>query len=596
MPFGWKLTAVTGLFFGIVFICAGVSMDQHLEAQALRDLEASLFRQAGMLSFAIHPDQIVPAGREGLQTLVEEAAVRTGDRVTVVDVDGRVLADSAVARDRVSLMENHKTRPEIQSALSGKPDSRIRKSATLKKEMFYAAYPVRGPAGVAGVIRLSMEIEAVENLFAAVRRPVFVTFMLGLFLVMGLGALLGRSFAVRFSKILSAASRYAQGDLSEKILIGGDDELKTLAHSLNLMVAALKRRIGENESEKSKLAAILGSMEEGVLAVNRDRRIVLANASAEEIFEISPGAATGKSLISLVKKPRIDEMMAEAVLKGTRVADEIELLRDETKHLRVSAVGMGETEDICGILVLSDITHIRRLEKMRRDFVANVSHELRTPLTSIRGFVETLLGGAMEDPASREKFLRIMEDDTRRLGRLIDDLLELSRLEARQAPLNLVSLDIADEAKSALESFEPRLVERGLRVQNHLAEKRLPFVRADRDRIRQVLINLIDNAIKFNREQGSVILGGEVRDGFLRITVEDTGIGIPAEAVGRAFERFFRVDKARSREAGGTGLGLAIVKHIVESHGGEVFCSSVPDKGTKFSFTLPLRGAADSIL
>jgi len=415
--------------------------------------------------------------------------------------------------------------------------------------------------------------------------------LLGSAVIFLMGLVWGKRFSRRVNGISHAASRFAQGDVTGKIFVEGDDELRTLAHSVNQMVSSLKRRMAENESERAKLTAILEHMGEGVIAVNEARQVLLANSSAEEIFDVPRGTGPGKSLLTLTKKPRLDEMMAHAIERGASVSGEIELVRDESKTLQASALGIGRNaESVSGILVLSDITQIRRLENLRREFVANVSHELRTPLTSIRGFVETLLGGALRDAATSERFLRMMEDDSRRLERLIDDLLELSRLEARQAPLQLKAVDLAREAGQVMEGFGKRLKEKNIAVENRMASKKIPAVNADQDRVRQVLLNLVDNAIKFNRDGGRIALDAEALDGRVCVVVEDTGIGIPEEAVARTFERFFRVDKARSRDAGGTGLGLAIVKHIVEAHGGEVACESVLGRGSKFSFTLPVEG------
>lgn len=290
----------------------------------------------------------------------------------------------------------------------------------------------------------------------------------------------------------------------------------------------------------------------------------------------------------MTKKPQIDEMMAESIRSEKSFQREIEIIRPEAKALRAYFLWVGSIEEeICGILVLTDITQIKKLENLRREFVANVSHELRTPLTSIRGFIETLLHGALEDPETGKRFLKMVDEDARRLERLIGDLMEISKLEAKQTPLHKERLSLETETAHAAESLRPLLTEKKISLHNHLEGKKLPQVFADSDKLQQILVNLLDNAIKFNKTGGEIHIEAEEEAGFVKVLVKDTGMGIPAEAVGRLFERFYRVDKARSREVGGTGLGLSIVKHLAEAHGGIAGCESEPGAGSTFFFTIP---------
>lgn len=349
------------------------------------------------------------------------------------------------------------------------------------------------------------------------------------------------------------------------------------------------------------LLIILNSMVEGVVAVSKEKEVLMANLSASSIFRISPENAAGRSLIEFVKNEEIERLVDEVLENHNLSSREIELNRPAKMVLKVNALGHVDGQsDIGAILVFHDMTEIRRLENLRKDFVANVSHELKTPLTSIKGFIETLLSGALRDPVRAEPFLRMMEEDAERLTRLIDRLLELSKIESGEIVLKKEELDPWREVEKILALFQPRLAAEKIEVIQKIPSDGNIRVLADRDALKQIFTNLIDNAVKFNRKGGQITIDvavphpsplpageGRVRGTFVEISIEDNGIGIPEKDLPRVFERFYRVDKTRSREAGGTGLGLAIVKHLVEAHGGRVSCNSEPGKGSRFSFTLP---------
>ncbi len=397
-----------------------------------------------------------------------------------------------------------------------------------------------------------------------------------------------RSFVGKIRKISHAAQRLSRGDLNEKISITEGREFQALASAMNHIASTLKTRIGESEGERAKLFAILDNMAEGVIAVDDQKQVLILNPSAARIFGARREKNLGHSLIQSVQSHQMDEMMDQALAERTMVSAEIEIDYPHEAVLKVSAVGLTKpTGGVSGILVLYDVTQMRKLENLRREFVANVSHELRTPLTSIRGFVETLLSGAYRDPEKAKEFLKIMDEDSSRLGRLIDDLLDLSKFESKQAPLQKTKLDAAAEIEKTLAVFLPRLEEKKIAVKKKFEPANLK-IQADPDRLRQVLVNLLDNAIKFSREGGTIQIETEKKSKFLCVSIQDDGAGIPADSIPRIFERFYRVDKARNRDLGGTGLGLAIVKHIVEAHGGSAACESELGKGSRFSFTLPL--------
>jgi len=351
---------------------------------------------------------------------------------------------------------------------------------------------------------------------------------------------------------------------------------------------ALQKKIAALEGEILKNSAILHYMSEGVIGVDRSQRILIINPGAESILHLPASSAKGKTLLEVTHETEAERLMTQALETSRYQTGEIELTYPEPKVLRASAMGLPENVgELCGILVFYDITPLRKLENIRREFVANVSHELRTPLTSISGFIETLLGGALKDTARSESFLKMMQEDTQRLTRLIQDLLNLSRIESREIPLNLEPLDLKREIEKTMEGLQPHLEEKKIKMEMIFPDA-LPKVLADADKFKQVLLNLLDNAIKFNKPQGQIKIQGISIGRFVEISIRDTGIGIPPEATDRIFERFYRVDKSRTSDSGGTGLGLSIVKHIVEAHGGKVRCDSIFGKGSTFFFTLPL--------
>ncbi len=418
----------------------------------------------------------------------------------------------------------------------------------------------------------------------------FLGFALGLLLSILLTAWRKSRRLEKISQIAGTVEHYQKGEWNPSVLIGTDRELRLLVRVMNKMASSLKVRVAEAEAEKAKFSAILVNMEEGVIAVSRAKEVLMINPKAERIFHAA-SRLPGKSLIEVVRDEKIDEMMDQALSAQASFSEEIELSGPERKWLKVNVIGLPQGEGVCGILVFYDVSTIRKLENMRREFVANVSHELKTPLTSLHGFIETLLDGAYRNPERSEAFLKMMREDAGRLGRLIDELLELSKIESNQVNLSMESLSIEEEVNKALAVFEKPLSEKKINLEHRISKPGLPLVLADRDRLRQILLNLLDNAIKFNREGGRIILKADLAGEHMKISIEDTGIGIPESSIPRVFERFYRVDKARSKEMGGTGLGLSIVKHLVELHGGRVHCESQTGKGSTFSFTLPIASA-----
>ncbi len=420
-----------------------------------------------------------------------------------------------------------------------------------------------------------------------------------LFIILPLSVLLAWLLYQRvigpLNEIIAAARDMARGNLDRELHIYTQDEIGELARSINDMARQLRNTIDMITDERNRARAILDSMADGVIALDREGRVLLINPVVEEIFDLRQETCLGKKILGVIRNYDVERLLRKALETQKPTSEEVKIFGagSDPRIFRLHATPLkGSNRETGGVVVvLRDITERKKLEQMRTEFVANVSHELRTPLTSIKGFLETLLDGAMNDPKTSRQFLEIMSQETERLTRLVDDLLDLSKIEERRVvhrwqPVNLV--DIINRVASL---FRPQAKEKALTLSLEVPRD-LPSVYGDPDMLAQVLINLLDNAIKYTPPRGSVTIRAMVLEDQLRVEVEDTGIGIPAESLPRIFERFYRVDKARSRELGGFGIGLAIVKHIIRAHGGKIEVESTPGKGSLFYFTLPLAEPA----
>ncbi len=366
---------------------------------------------------------------------------------------------------------------------------------------------------------------------------------------------------------------------------------RSLGRTIHQISDQLQQGVQELQSQRNQAQAILDSMVEAVVALDREGGVLWLNGSAQRLFEVTTDQARGKRLLEVFRQPALDELVREGLASRQPTVREVRVFSPREAMIRFQVAPCeGGEQGATLVLVAQDVTEVRRLEQMRREFVGNVSHELKTPLTSIRGLVETLLSGALEDPANNRRFVTLIDEDATRLSRLIDDLLQLSEIESKAVPLRLERVNIAVLLDDIQTSFGQRMKERRLACEIEIPPD-TPAVQADPDRLRQVFVNLLDNAIKFTPEGGRIRLSARPRGPMLDISVSDTGVGIPEQDLPRIFERFYRVDKARSRELGGTGLGLSIVKHIVEAHGGTVSVVSRAQQGATFTVSLSSTSA-----
>lgn len=518
-----------------------------------------------------------------LRDWVAEMAA-SGARVTVIAADGRVLGDS---QSDWQTMENHANRPEVIEALAKGSGRSIHYSVTLNRDLLYYAVRQNTPAGSPAVLRFALPPETVDGVLSSFRHKLWVASFFILLMAGGVSLLFSRNFTDRVERLKEFSRRVAEGDFRPLPRDGSGDALEALGISLNRTAARLDRTIYTLTEERNLSSAILGSMVEGVAVVNGSERLVFANPGFAEILGLDVPPVSGSALVEVVRQTELVEAVRQVLGGEPRVQSEIVTgtLRQHFFAITVAAVRAGDTTG--AVVVLHDITELRRLERVRRDFVANVSHEFRTPLTAIQGFSETLLAGAIDDPQNRTRFLEIILEHSRRLARLTEDLLVLSKMDAERLELEIRRLSVSQLIESCLETAQHRAAEKDLRISVNTPEN-LPDIAADRRRLAEVLQNLLDNAIQYTLPGGHIMVSAEMGEDEVILTVSDTGIGIPKADQPRIFERFYRVDVARSREAGGTGLGLAIAKHLVEVHGGRLWVDSEVGRGSQFHFSVPL--------
>ncbi|MGB9431200.1 MAG: ATP-binding protein [Candidatus Acidiferrum sp.] len=526
------------------------------------------------------------------QTPEEIAALNTwvaanassGVRVSVISADGRVLSDS---QSETATMETHAERPEVLAALKLGEGRATRQSVSVGTQLLYYAVREDLPGGTPVILRLALPMAGFGEQLWNFRRKLWLWSLLIYLFAGAIAMLMSRGYTDRIERLREFSGRVAEGDFRPLPSDGSGDSLEALRISLNQTASRLDRTIRTLTEERNLSAAILGSMVEGVAVVNAGERLAFANPGFASILGLDVPPVAGSSLLEVVRQTELIGAVRRVLAGEPRVESEIVTgtLRQHYFAATVASVRAGETSG--AVIVLHDITDLRKLERIRRDFVANVSHEFRTPLTAIQGFAETLIGGAIDDPQNRGRFLAIILEHSRRLARLTEDLLRLSQMDAEQLELEIRAVSVAQLIESCYETAQRRAADKGLTLSLNVPSQ-LPDVSADNRRLQEVLQNLLDNAIQYTLPGGKIVLSAETRGDEVIFTVADTGIGIPQADQPRIFERFYRVDVARSREAGGTGLGLSISKHLVEAHGGRIWVESEVGVGSKFHFAVPV--------
>ena len=590
-----KLTLTLVGFVAVTSLVAGVYLTRALENFAVESLETRL----GSVAAVIHDEAravLRPGARaSAAQDLAVRVARATGARVTLIAPDGRVLAESERAFGDVAALENHAARPEVREALAGRTGRALRRSATTEAPLLYVAVPVREEPRVLGVLRLALPLSAVTASYATLHQVMLAGGAVALLVALGIGIFVAGRVTRPVVEMQSIARQMSEGSFLVRAPTRSTDEIGTLGRSLNVMAGRLREKIQDLEQEQAKITAMLDAMIEGVVAVDGHEHILLMNEQARAMFGLGSSRGEGKPFLEVIRNADLHEIFRAVHAGGAGLAlrQEIEMTSPAYRIVGVNAVGLSPVAGGPGVvMVLHDLTALRQLERVRTEFVANVSHELRTPLTAIQGYLETLLSGALEEPENARRFLEIVLRHSERLGRLLNDLADLSNIELGKVTLRKEPVRLDELVGSVVAIIGPRAARSRVAVTADTPAE-LPAVAADRDRLVQILINLVDNAVKYTPEGGAVTVTARgTGNGVVEIAVADTGIGIPAADLPRITERFYRVDKARSRELGGTGLGLAIVKHLVLAHGGELRIESLEQQGTTVRFTLPIQPAA----
>jgi two-component system phosphate regulon sensor histidine kinase PhoR len=579
----WRIIIPYSLLILVSVAGVGVYMSNVQRQTQLQDLEDRLTDDAQIIGDHLSLQALDEIPPETITARAKHWAELIEARVTIIASDGVVLGES---HQDPAQMDNHLNRPEIQQALQEGLGKSRRFSRTVSYDMLYVAVPISQGGEVAGFARVALPLEQI----AAQQRQMYNTTLLAALVTTSLAVILSVLIATRVTKPLLTLTQEAQqmtkaGQI-KYLATSRRDEVGQLTRAFNALVKMLQNQITALQSEQGKFTAMLGQMTDGVLIVNEDGQITLINAAAERLFNIQADKAIGGSLAEVLRQHQWINLWQRCKETGEEQSLTLELPREGT-FIQSIASPLGQALPGHILILFQDLTRIRRLETVRRDFISNISHELRTPLASLKALAETLHSGALEDPPAARRFLTRMERELEALTHMVSELLELTRIESGQVPLERRAVHPRELLSEAQERLGVQAERAGLSL-NLACPDDLPEVLVDQPRMSQVLVNLLHNAIKFTPEGGEIRLAAQPQGDQVRFTVQDSGVGIPADDLPRIFERFYKTDRARS--GGGTGLGLAIARHLVEAHGGKIWAESVEGGGSTFYFTLPTAG------
>ena len=503
-------------------------------------------------------------------------------RVTIIAPDGKVLGDS---QENSSMMENHASRPEVKDALTSGLGESTRYSTTLGEKMMYVAVPISNQGMILGLARVALPLTTIEKSVNHLTITIGLTMVVIAFLTMLAAGVIARRTTRPIRQLTKATKQITAGQLGQKIVVQTGDEVGQLGIAFNEMSLSLKSTMDAVSAEKAKLSTVLNNMLDGVILTDKEGNVSAANRTAGRLFGFEDRNASGKPIIEVVRDHEVDAVLKMCLQTNKEQSAQFE--SSVTKRfVRVIAapVADGKTSEI--LFLFQDLTEVRNLQTMRKELVGNISHELRTPIAGIKAMVETLRDGAVDDKEAARDFLARIESEVDRLAQTVSELTELSRIETGKAELRIETLNLNSLIKDVIEQLKSLAERQQVTVSANLAPD-LPEVRADRDRIRQTIINLVHNAIKFNKVGGNAILSTKTDNTTVTVDISDTGIGISKDDLPHVFERFYKADRARSK--GGSGLGLAIAKHTIQAHGGKIWVVSEQGKGSTFSFSLPLH-------
>jgi two-component system phosphate regulon sensor histidine kinase PhoR len=570
------------LFSYMVVVCLSFFvLDLLIKDEIKKVMTAKI--EAELLTYA---ELIDLSSAQKMSEQLKQIARISGARVTLVDAQGKVFADS---EKDVASLENHFSRPEVQEArMRGKGKS-IRFSQTIGVDTLYVAITMKSKSQITGYVRLARPLHDVQNAIEQVYQSIFLAMMVAAVIALFIALFFSYRLAAPIRALERFTERLRKGDPVETVFLETSDETKKLADNINYLVDELRSQIRQASEEKSKLMTAFTSMTEGVLILDAEDKIEFINSALSNMLSEQYGDISGKTLMAAFRD--VDLQKAFLKFKETHaiVSEEVNLgsIEQVTLNVSISSVYDYPGEEKV-MLVFHDVTRLKKLEKIRVDFVANVTHEIRTPLTAIIGYLETIQAEATTSNEDMKKFIAISLKQAGRLNRLVEDLLVISKIELGEIKCNFEEVSIRDAFEGAIPLIEAKAGIKKINIHNNVQENLL-CVWADRDRLTQILVNILDNAVKFTPEEGSVFIEAGQKDNYAVLTITDTGIGVPKEQVQRLGERFYRVDRSRSRDLGGTGLGLSIVKHLMLAHGGKMEIESQLGRGTKVSLYFPLK-------
>lgn len=570
------------VLFALSALGAGIYFP--MEKYFLENLEKDMINQAYITRTAVS-QEIEEKNYTQLQSMIEKISLETNSRITVILRDGVVVGDTEV---RLEELENHKNRAEIIKAFQGETGVEKRYSNSTKRDMLYVALPVYTNQEVSSVIRISYGFEFIESFLKTYRRIFIAGLLFSALAAFIISLKVSKSLTEPIENISQDLKEITQGNLDKTIYSGFQNELGELAENINKMSSSLKEKISEVGEEKNRLENIINTMTSGVIFLNKEAKVLMINGVAEKILNMPYAVVKGKPVYEVLRNFAILNNIDRCINEEKIIEEEISILKDSNElYLKVSFAPVYKENKISGVTVLlTDLTEEIKLSKLKTDFVTNASHELRTPLTSVKGYSETLLSGAMEDKELREKFIRIIDKEADRLILLVEDLMNLSRIEATRNNQQKEIIDLKKIIISINDSFGIVAEEKGVNVNMDLDIQKEYFALGSEDQIKQVVANFIDNALKYTPSGGQINISIAEEEREYRVNVKDTGIGLSQEDSLRVFERFFRSDRSRNKKNGGFGLGLSIAKNIIESLDGKIGVESELDRGSTFWFTL----------
>ena len=531
-------------------------------------------------------DHFSPLDETAIDRLCKEFSEEAQLRITVILPAGKVVGDS---EEDPKKMDNHRDRSEVIQAMRGEVSVSTRYSLTLRKNMMYVGLPLKSHADIVGVLRSSMPMTSIDETIKRIQMKIWVGGVFIAIFAAVISLIISRRISLPIEEIRKGAERFTLGDFQYRLPVYESEEIGSLSETMNQMAKELSERINTITRQRNELEAVFSSMAEGVLAVDTDECIISMNHAAVQFFECKPAEIQGRSVQEVIRNTELQKFV-RSVLSGNKQLEKDIVLFSGTERVvnaRGTALHDAEGDSIGALIVLNDVTQLRKLENIRQDFVANVSHEIKTPITAIKGFVETLRDDAEKTPERTERFLEIIDKHAKRLEAIIEDLLNLSRIEQdSEKDIQLTETIVADILKNSVQLCSDKANSKKIDIEVSCHEDIL--VKLEPRLFEQALVNLLDNAIKYSDEGSDILLTATQSENKVVIDVRDHGCGIEKKHISRLFERFYRVDKARSRDLGGTGLGLSIVKHIVQTHGGQISLDSVVGKGSTFKIHLPI--------